>query len=184
MIRRHAFSAVWRSGEEMWAQAWSEPDAGLRHGGNSYARCARRRKSMSSTAKKTWSTRAVFADWAFCLLRSKEGSTRHHGLSFILVPLSADGVTVRPIRQLNGLPGFAEIFFDDVRVPVFNRIGEEGQGWRIAMATAGFERGLMLRSPARFQETARRLVELYRHRRDELVDPSNSGLGTALLSGS
>lgn len=159
------------SGEEMWAQAWSEPDAGSDMAAIR-TRAVRDGEEYVINGQKTWSTRAVFADWAFCLLRSEEGSTRHHGLSFILVPLSAEGVTVRPIRQLNGLPGFAEIFFDKVRVPVFNRIGEEGQGWRIAMATAGFERGLMLRSPARFQETARRLVELYRHRRDQLVDPS------------
>ena len=67
-----------------------------------------------------------------------------------------------PIAQLDGETGFAEIFFDDARVPVANRLGAEGAGWQIAMATAGFERGLMLRSPARFQATAQRLVELYR----------------------
>jgi alkylation response protein AidB-like acyl-CoA dehydrogenase len=71
-------------------------------------------------------------------------------------------VTVRPIAQLDGETGFAEVFFDDARVPVANRVGEEGEGWKIAMATAGFERGLMLRSPARFQDTARRLVALWR----------------------
>ena len=82
------------------------------------------------------------------------------------MPLDAPGVTVRPIPQLDGLPGFAEIFFDDVRVPAENRLGDEGQGWAVAMATAGFERGLLLRSPARFQETARRLVELFRANRE------------------
>jgi hypothetical protein len=66
---------------------------------------------------------------------------------------------------LDGLPGFAEIFFDNVEVAVENRLGDEGAGWSVAMATAGFERGLMLRSPARFQETARRLVELYTENR-------------------
>ncbi|HEX2485928.1 MAG TPA: acyl-CoA dehydrogenase family protein, partial [Myxococcota bacterium] len=89
-------------------------------------------------------------------------SERHRGLTFLLVPLSAPGVTVRPIAQLDGETGFAEVFFDDARVPVENRLGGEGEGWKVAMATAGFERGLMLRSPARFQETARRLVALYR----------------------
>jgi alkylation response protein AidB-like acyl-CoA dehydrogenase len=78
---------------------------------------------------------------------------------------------VRPIAQLDGLPGFAEVFFDDVRVPVENRLGDEGQGWQVAMSTAGFERGLMLRSPGRFQETARRLVLLYRAHADE-ADPA------------
>jgi alkylation response protein AidB-like acyl-CoA dehydrogenase len=74
---------------------------------------------------------------------------------------------VRGIPQIHGEPGFAEIFFEDVRVPVENRVGEEGQGWSIAMATAGFERGLMLRSPARFQVTAQKLVELYRRHASE-----------------
>ena len=79
---------------------------------------------------------------------------------------------MRPIEQLNGLPGFAEIFFDDVRVPAFNLLGEEGAGWQIAMATAGFERGLMLRSPARFQQATRRLVSLYREHSTDILDPS------------
>jgi alkylation response protein AidB-like acyl-CoA dehydrogenase len=95
------------------------------------------------------------------MFRTDPKSSRHHGLTFILVPMNARGITVRPIPQLNGLPGFAEIFFDDVAVSVDNRLGGEGEGWTVAMATAGFERGLMLRSPARFQHTARQLVELY-----------------------
>jgi alkylation response protein AidB-like acyl-CoA dehydrogenase len=123
--------------------------------------------------QKTWSTRAVWADWLFGLFRSDPASQRHHGLTFLLLPLRTRGITIRPIKQLNGLTGFAEIFFDDVRVPVDNRIGEEGAGWSIAMATAGFERGLMLRSPGRFQQTARNLVELYqRHRARADADPS------------
>jgi alkylation response protein AidB-like acyl-CoA dehydrogenase len=80
-------------------------------------------------------------------------------------------VTVRPIEKLNGKKAFAEVFFDNARVPVENLLGEEGKGWSVAMATAGFERGLMLRSPARFQNTARKLVELYRENADA-CDPS------------
>ncbi len=149
------------AGEEIWAQAWSEPQAGsdlaaLRttaiQDGDEYV----------ISGHKTWSSRAVYADWCFGLFRTDAASERHRGLSYIVVPLSAPGVRVRPIAQLDGEPGFAEIFFDEVRVPVANRIGAAGQGWEIAMATAGFERGLMLRSPARFQRTAARLVELYR----------------------
>jgi hypothetical protein len=96
------------------------------------------------------------------MFRTDPDSERHRGLTFILVPLDAEGVTVRPIDQLDGEAGFAEVFLDDVRVPVENQLGETGKGWSVAMATAGFERGLMLRSPARFQNTARKLVELYR----------------------
>ncbi len=89
------------------------------------------------------------------------GRVNQNGI-FLLVPLDAPGVTVRPIEKLNRKAAFAEVFFDGARVPVENRLGEEGQGWKVAMSTAGFERGLMLRSPARFQATTRRLVELYR----------------------
>jgi alkylation response protein AidB-like acyl-CoA dehydrogenase len=91
-----------------------------------------------------------------------------------LVPLHHPGVRVRGIRQIHGEPGFAEIFFEDARVPLDHRLGEEGAGWQIAMATAGFERGLMLRSPARFQVAAQRLVQLWRAR-EALADPALIG---------
>lgn len=158
-------------GDEVWAQGWSEPNAGS---DMAAIRCSAVRDGdeFVINGQKIWSTRAVYADWVFGLFRTDPDTERHHGLSKILVPLNAEGVTVRPIPQLNGLPGFAEIFFDDVRVPDFNLLGGEGEGWRIAMATAGFERGLMLRSPARFQQASKRLVELYRSRQNEILDPS------------
>ncbi len=149
--------------EEVWAQGWSEPNAGsdmaairtsARLDGDHYV----------LNGQKTWCSRAAFADWIFCLVRTDPQSERHKGLSFILVPLDTPGVRVRPIPQLDGETGFAEVFFDDARVPRANRLGDEHQGWRIAMATAGFERGLMLRSPARFQATARRLRKLWKTR--------------------
>ena len=169
--QKERFITRMASGEEIWAQGWSEPGAGS-------DMAAIRSKAIRDgdeyviNGQKVWSTRAVFADWVFCIFRTDPDSERHQGLSFVFVPLDAPGVTVRPIPQLDGLPGFAEIFFDDVRVPVENRLGEEGQGWHIAMATAGFERGLMLRSPARFQETAKRLVELYRDHQNDILDLS------------
>lgn len=148
------------TGEEVWAQGWSEPNAG------SDMAAIRSKAELDGeyytiNGQKTWSTRATYADWLFGMFRTDPESKRHHGLTFILVPLNAEGITVRPIPQLDGLPGFAEVFFDNVKVHVSNRLGGEGEGWKVAMATAGFERGLMLRSPARFQETARRLVDLY-----------------------
>jgi hypothetical protein len=153
------------TGEEVWCQGWSEPNAG------SDMAAIRCRAELDGdhyviNGQKTWSTRAVWADWCFGMFRTDPESERHRGLTFVLVPLDTPGITVRPIPQLDGLPGFAEIFFDNVRVPVENRLGGEGEGWAVAMATAGFERGLMLRSPARFQETARRLVELYKENRE------------------
>ena len=155
------------SGEEIWAQAWSEPGAGS-------DMAAIRTKAIRDgddyviTGQKTWSSRAVFADWCFGLFRTEEGSERHKGLSKILVPLDSKGLTRRPIAQLDGDPGFAELFFDEVRVPVENCLGPEHGGWGVAMATAGFERGLLLRSPARFQAAAARLVKLYKLHKDRL----------------
>jgi alkylation response protein AidB-like acyl-CoA dehydrogenase len=161
------------AGEEIWAQAWSEPQSGsdlaaLR------ATAVREGDSYVLRGHKIWSSRAAFADWAFGIFRTDPASERHRGLTFILVPLRHPGVRVRGIRQIHGEPGFAEIFFEDARVPLANRLGEEGQGWHIAMATAGFERGLMLRSPARFQVAAQRLVELWRDRGAQ-ADPALVG---------
>ncbi len=153
--------------DEVWAQGWSEPNAGSDMA-NIQATAIRDGDHYVINGQKTWASRGAFADWLFGLFRSDPGSTRHRGLTFVLVPLDAPGVTVRPIAQLDGETGFAEVFFDDVRVPVENRLGPEGEGWKVAMATAGFERGLMLRSPARFQATARRLVELARARADRV----------------
>lgn len=151
------------TGKDIWCQGWSEPNAGSDMAAiRSTATLSDDGSHYVINGQKTWSTRAVWADWCFGMFRTDPASERHKGLTFILVPLESEGITVRPIPQLDGLPGFAEIFFDNVKVPVDCRLGGEGEGWSVAMATAGFERGLMLRSPARFQETAKRLVNLYK----------------------
>ncbi|MGV3482277.1 MAG: acyl-CoA dehydrogenase family protein [Sphingobium sp.] len=162
------FLPAMAAGEEIWAQAWSEPGAGSDLAGVR-ATAVRDGDDYVLSGHKIWSSRAVHADWAFGLFR-EPGSERHKGLSLILFPLDAPGVTVQPIRRLDGKPVFAEIFLDSVRVPVANRLGDEGQGWAVCMSTAGFERGLMLRSPARFQVAAAKLVDLYR-KREAGVDP-------------
>ena len=149
------------SSEEVWAQGWSEPNAGSDMAAIQ-ATAAIDGDHYVINGQKTWASRGAYADWLFGMFRTDPDSERHKGLTFILIPLDAEGVTVRPIEQLDGEAGFAEVFLDDVRVPLANRLGESEQGWSVAMATAGFERGLMLRSPARFQNTARKLVELYR----------------------
>lgn len=158
------------SGEEIWAQGWSEPGAGSDMAAIR-SKAEKHGDHYIINGQKTWSTRAAFADWTFGIFRTDPESSRHKGLTFIFVPLNAEGVTVRPIPQLNGYPGFAEIFFDNVKVPIENRLGDEGAGWNVAMSTAGFERGLMLRSPARFQETAKRLVQLYKENEKQIDDP-------------
>ena len=152
-------------GTDIWAQAWSEPDAG--------SDLAAIRATAVPTdggwllrGQKTWSSRAAFADRGFGLFRTDSGAARHRGLTYFVFSLRAAGVTVRPIAQLDGEAGFAEIFFDDVFVPDTDVLGAVGNGWRVAMSTASNERGLSLRSPGRFLAAADRLVRLWRSRRD------------------
>ncbi len=162
--------------EDIWAQAWSEPESG-----SDLA-------SLRSTAKrvdggwvlngqKTWSSRASFADWGFGLFRSDPQAGRHRGITYFMFDLRAAGVTVRPIAQLDGEPGFAELFLEDVFVPDSpddpagaGVIGEVDNGWKVAMSTAANERGLSLRSPGRFLATVDRLLALWEQRGDR--DPA------------
>ncbi|MEQ8309485.1 MAG: acyl-CoA dehydrogenase family protein [Sphingopyxis sp.] len=167
-------------GETIWAQAWSEPGAGSDMA--AIKATARREGDVYIlNGQKTWSSRASFADWGFGLFRTEAGSRRHKGLSFLLFNLDTPGITRRPIRQLHGNPGFAELFFDEVRVPVENRLAAEGSGWSVAMATAGFERGLMLRSPGRFQATASRLVDLFRAHSDKASPAAREAVSKAWM---
>lgn len=165
-------------GTEVWAQAWSEPEAGSDLAGiRSRADRDDTRGGWVLNGQKTWSSRAPYADRGFGLFRSDPSAERHRGLTYFLFPLDADGVTVRPIAQLDGDAGFAEIFFDNVFVPDADVLGAVGDGWRVAMSTAGNERGLSLRAPGRFLAAAERLLQLWRergadapHLRDRVVD--------------
>ena len=153
--------------DDIWGQAWSEPEAG--------SDLASLRSTATRTdggwllnGQKTWSSRSSFADRAFGLFRTDPDEPRHKGLTYFMFDLRAEGVTVRPIDQLDGLPGFAELFLEDVFVPddpanpaQSGVIGEVNQGWKVAMSTANNERGLSLRSPGRFLATTDRLLELY-----------------------
>jgi alkylation response protein AidB-like acyl-CoA dehydrogenase len=150
------------TGEQIWAQCWSEPEAGSDLASlTSTARRDDERGGWVLDGQKTWSSRASFAHWAFGLFRSDPAAERHRGLTYVLFPLDAPGVTVRPVEQLDGEVGFAEIFLDSVFVPDADVLGAPGDGWRVAMSTAGNERGLSLRSPGRFCATADRLVDLW-----------------------
>lgn len=150
------------TGEQVWAQAWSEPEAGSDLASlRSTATRDEERGGWVLRGQKTWSSRAAYAHWGFGLFRTDPGAERHRGLTYFLFPLDADGLTVRPVPQLDGEPGFAELFLDDVFVPDADVLGAVGDGWRVAMSTAGNERGLSLRSPGRFCATADRLVRLY-----------------------
>jgi alkylation response protein AidB-like acyl-CoA dehydrogenase len=156
------------SGEEIWAQAWSEPESG--------SDLASLRSTATRTdggwllnGQKIWSSRAPFGDRAFGLFRSDPEAQRHHGLTYFMFDLKADGITVRPIAQLGGDTGFGEIFLDDVFVPDADVIGEVHDGWRAAMSTSSNERGMSLRSPARFLAAAERLAELWKAKDNNLL---------------
>ena len=153
------------AGDEIWCQGWSEPDAGSDLAG---IRSRAARNSAGDgwllSGQKTWASRGAFAEWCFGIFRTDPEAERHRGLTYFLIPMDAPGVTVRPIPQIDGETGFAEIFFDNVELPDDQVLGGEGTGWAVAMSTAGSERGLSLRSPARYTEAAGRLLDLFAQR--------------------
>lgn len=161
------------SAEKIWCQGWSEPDAGS---DLAAIRSRAERNADGSwllNGQKTWCSRGAFADWVFGLFRTDPEAGRHRGLTYFLVPMDAPGLTVRPIAQLDGETGFAEVFFEDVTVPEDQVLGTVNQGWSVAMATAGSERGLSLRSPARYTEAGKRLLSLFA--RVAQTDPGAAG---------
>ena len=126
---------------ELWCQGYSEPNAG-----SDLANVATTARLEAGewhvTGQKVWTSLAHLADWCFVVARTEPGAKRHHGLSYLLVPMNQPGVEVRPIRQLTGTSEFNEVFFDDARTGADLVVGAPGDGWRVAMATLGFERGV------------------------------------------
>ncbi|MGV9774809.1 acyl-CoA dehydrogenase family protein [Streptosporangium sp. NPDC003464] len=138
--QRRRFLPPIRRGEELWCQGYSEPDAGSDLAG------VRTRAHLEDghwviTGQKVWTSLAHVADWCFVIARTEPGSQRHRGLSYLLVPMDQPGVEVRPIVQMTGTSEFNEVFFDGARTPAANVLGAPGEGWRVAMATLGYERG-------------------------------------------
>ena len=127
--------------DELWCQGYSEPGAGSDLAAvSTSARLVD--GEWSVTGQKVWTSLAHVADWCFVVARTEPDSTRHHGLSYLLVPMKQPGVEVRPIVQLTGTAEFNEVFFDDARTDESMVVGAVGDGWRVAMATLGFERGI------------------------------------------
>jgi len=140
-----------RAVEELWCQGYSEPGAGSDLASVSTSAVLDGNEWVI-TGQKVWTSLAHVADWCFVLARTVQGSHRHQGLSYLLVPMEQPGVQVRPIRQLTGTSEFNEVFFDAACTPADLVVGEAGDGWRVAMATLGFERGVaMLGHQVRFQ---------------------------------
>ncbi|WP_406444313.1 acyl-CoA dehydrogenase family protein [Streptomyces sp. NBC_01613] len=130
------------AGDELWCQGYSEPDAGSDLAGVRTA-AVREGEWYRITGQKIWTSLAHEANWCFALARTEAGSRRHHGLSFLLVPMDQPGrIEVRPIRQMTGTSDFNEVFFDGARARAEHVVGGEGGGWKVAMSLLGFERGV------------------------------------------
>ncbi|GAA0495675.1 acyl-CoA dehydrogenase family protein [Streptomyces olivaceiscleroticus] len=127
---------------ELWCQGYSEPEAGSDLAGVRTRAVRDDGGDWVITGQKTWTSLAHESDWCFVVARTEPGSTRHHGLSYLLVPLDQPGVEIRPITQLTGTSEFNEVFFDEARTDAAHIVGAPGDGWRVAMATLGFERGV------------------------------------------
>jgi alkylation response protein AidB-like acyl-CoA dehydrogenase len=165
-------------GDVVWAQGYSEPDAGsdlpalrttARRDGDEYV----------VNGQKVWTSSGDIADILFTLVRTGTTESRQKGITYLLIDAHAPGVTVRPLRDLTGDAHFCEVFFNDVRVPVFHRIGEENGGWPLVRTSLGHERAAgAMNQAATYRRVLDELIELARERgatadplvRDRLAD--------------
>jgi alkylation response protein AidB-like acyl-CoA dehydrogenase len=160
-----------QSVEELWCQGYSEPNAGSDLA-NVQTRATLDGDQWVINGQKVWTTLAHKAQWCFCIARTDPESTAHHGLSYLLVPMDQPGVEVRPLKQMTGTAEFNEVFFSDARTDASNVLGEVNDGWKVAMATLGFERGTaFLSQQLAFQRELEELVEVAQ-KRGVTVDPT------------
>jgi alkylation response protein AidB-like acyl-CoA dehydrogenase len=139
--QRRRFLPDIAAGRAIWCQGYSEPNAG-----SDLANVRTRARLEGDTylidGHKIWTSMGAIADWCFVLCRTQADSVGPKGLSFLLVEMRQPGITVRPIRQMTGESEFCEVFFDGARAKGADRIGAEGDGWKVAMGLLGFERGI------------------------------------------
>ena len=150
------------SGDEVWCQGFSEPGSGsdlasLR------TKAVRDNGHFVVNGQKVWSSFAHIADWCILLVRTDPDAKKHQGITYLLVDMHSDGVEVRPLNQMSGEPEFNEIFFNDVRVPIENVLGEVNAGWGVAMTTLLHERGTLgFALTSRLEVAMNKLVTLAR----------------------
>ena len=130
------------AGTDLWAQGYSEPDAGSDLANVATTARLGEDGKWHLNGQKVWTSLAHLSQWAFVVARTEEGTSRHKGLSFLLVPLDQPGVEIRPIQQLTGTSEFNEVFFDDAVTEASMIVGERGEGWKVAMTLLEFERGV------------------------------------------
>jgi len=152
------------SAEEIWCQGFSEPDAGSDLAA-ARTRAERRGDVYVVNGQKVWSSFAHIADFCIIVTQSDPDAPRYQNLTYLIVDMHAPGVEVRPLRQITGEAEFNEIFFNDVEVPVSNRLGDEGQGWQVAMTTLLHERGTLgFALTASLESSVNKLLEVARER--------------------
>jgi alkylation response protein AidB-like acyl-CoA dehydrogenase len=157
-------------GDERWCQGYSEPNAGSDLA-NVQTRAELDGDEWVINGQKVWTSLAQWSDWCFVVARTEPGSTRHRGLSFLLVPMHQPGIEIRPIIQITGSGEFNEVFFTDARTKSDLVVGEVGQGWAVAMGLLGFERGVStLAQQLGFARELDELIDLARAR-GRLDDP-------------
>lgn len=152
------------AGQHFWCQGYSEPGAGSDLANiKTRASFDEDRGQWLISGQKVWTSLAHESDWCFVLARTEPGSVGHRGLSFLLVEMDQPGIRVQPIRQLTGTSEFNEVFFDQARASADNLIGQPGDGWKIAMALLGFERGVStLGQQMQFQNELDEVVRIAR----------------------
>jgi alkylation response protein AidB-like acyl-CoA dehydrogenase len=162
--QKQAHLAKILSAEEIWCQGFSEPDAGSDLAA-ARTRAERRGDVYVVNGQKVWSSFAHIADFCILVTQSDPDGARYQNLTYLIVDMHSPGVEVRPLRQITGEAEFNEIFFNDVEVPVTNRLGEEGQGWQVAMTTLLHERGTLgFALTAALETSVNKLLEVARER--------------------